>query len=247
MIAEAVSAGRIDICLEPVIGLGDRKARHFEVSLRLEDADGEVISDGYEDLVRGIGLIAKIDQAKLERIAVVARRLAQRGSKAALFSGLSTESLASEAFLARLDRAMTEEDSLGTRLILNFTQAEIRGFTTVEWAALAHMGEIGLRFTVDAVTDLDLDFAVLKSRGFDFIRLDAKYFLEGLPTGEAIVPAADLCRHFAGLGYGLIVGGIATERELAEIVGFGAVLGQGSLFGGARRVHLDGGQGRAAA
>ena len=54
-----------------------------------------------------------------------------------------------------------------------------------------------------------------------------------------MVPAADLCRYLSGLGFTLIVSRIAEERELAKVLGFGALLGQGQLFGGPRPIRRE--------
>jgi cyclic-di-GMP phosphodiesterase TipF (flagellum assembly factor) len=64
-------------------------------------------------------------------------------------------------------------------------------------------------------------------------------FLQGLPAPHGFVPAADLCRHLSGLGFTLIVSRIAEERELVKVLGFGALLGQGRLFGGPRPIRQD--------
>jgi cyclic-di-GMP phosphodiesterase TipF (flagellum assembly factor) len=101
------------------------------------------------------------------------------------------------------------------------------------------MAAIGLKFALRDVTDLDMDFERLKQHGFDFIKLDASVFLDGLPTPDGRIPAADICRHLSGVGLGLIVGGIVEERDLAKILGFGALLGQGALFGGPRSVEIE--------
>ncbi len=63
--------------------------------------------------------------------------------------------------------------------------------------------------------------------GFEFVKLDAEVFLEGLraPTGR--VPAADICRYLSEFGLTLIVGRIEDDWLLARILGFGVLLGQG--------------------
>ncbi|MFV0295094.1 MAG: EAL domain-containing protein, partial [Hyphomicrobiaceae bacterium] len=152
---------------------------------------------------------------------------------------LASESLGDENFLGTFADLLTDEDGMGARLVLSFTQAEVRDFTRIHWQTVTAMSSIGLKFALEDVLDLDMDFEKLQQNGFSFIKLDAVVFLEGLPLPGGLVPPADICRHLASMGFGLIVGGIVEEKVLARIHGFGAVLGQGTLFGAPRSVSLD--------
>jgi cyclic-di-GMP phosphodiesterase TipF (flagellum assembly factor) len=228
LIAEAVSANRVEVYLDPILALEPRKARHFEVSVRLRTAeDEEIAADVYRPA------------AAHTRVARVAERLRARGSGGSLFSALAGESLADDGFLEAFADMFADAGDLGTRLVLAFTQSDVRAFGSVHWDALSTMKDIGLRFSLEEVADLDMDFERLKSGGFDFVKLDAPVFLEGLPAPGGPIPAADLCRHLSGLGLALVVGRIDDERDLAKIMGFGVVFGQGTLFGAPRPVRID--------
>lgn len=240
LIAEAVEANRMDVYLDPILGLSDRRARHFELSVRLLTGHGDTLDrDDYAHPAAGTGLLGRIDLAKLSRAAEVAQRLKARGSHASLFSNIAGESLSDENFIGTFADILDAEDGLGAKLVLTFTQADARAFTGAHWDAISAMAEIGIKFALEDVRDLDMDFSLLRWHGFDFIKLEAAVFLEGLPTPSGHIPAADICRHLSGIGLGLIIGGIVEEKELAKILGFGALLGQGSLFGSPRSVQLD--------
>lgn len=238
-VAAAVEGHRIDLYLDPILGLDDRRARHFEVSVRLRAYDGSELEAGsYEADVAGTGLLARIDAEKLTRSAHIAGQIRERGGSASLFTGVAGESLTDTTFQGSVAAALGPRSGLAERYVMAIAQSEIRGFGPAHWDALAGMAQHGLRFALVDVVDLDLDFEALKLRGFDFVRLDASVFLEGLPAPHGFVPAADLCRHLSTLGFSLIVGRITDETTLAKIHGFGAVLGQGVLFGGPRPVQL---------
>ncbi len=240
VITEAVSADRIDVLLDPIHGLADRKAKHFEIAIRLRSSDGDTLdASEYVSAAAGTGLLAKIDAAKLARTGRIAGRLQSRGTTASLFSNVAGESLTDDAFLDAFESVLAEQDNLPNRLVLTFAQADVRGFSDVHWDAIVTMSEIGIRFAVEAVTDLDMDFADLKAHGFEFVKLDAQVFLHGLPAADGPIPAPDLCRHLSNLGLGLVVGRIEDEMTMAKVLGFGVVFGQGALFGGPRPVKVD--------
>jgi len=240
LIAEAVEARRMDVLLDPILALSDRRARHFELSVRLLTESGGIVEEAqFAPAAAGTGLLGRIDAEKLTRAADVLQRLRARGSAASLFSTVAGESLSDPGFASTFAHVLEAEEGNASRLVLTFQQAEVRNFTDAHWRAISDLSRIGLKFALASVTDLDMDFEILKRHGFDFIKLDAQVFLEGLPTPAGVVPAADICRHLAGMGLGLIVGGIVEEKDLARILGFGVLLGQGALFGGPRSVELE--------
>jgi cyclic-di-GMP phosphodiesterase TipF (flagellum assembly factor) len=236
----AIDASRIDLCLDPILDLGDRKARHFEVSIRLRGEDGEIFDpEAYGAALSGTGLRPRIEALTFGETIRLAGEFVARGAYADLFSVASAESLRDLGFHAALSGALAPDATLGARLVMSIAQSEVRAFGPAHWEALAALSDAGLRYALVDVVDLDMDFEGLVGRGFQFVRLDAHVFLQGLAAPHGFVPAADLCRHLSGLGFTLIVSRIAEERELVKVLGFGALLGQGRLFGGPRAIRQD--------
>ncbi|MDQ8700011.1 EAL domain-containing protein, partial [Hyphomicrobium sp. LHD-15] len=240
LMADAISAGRIDVALEPILGLEDQQTRHYEVSVRLRDADGNPldITPNGPDL-RGTGLLPLFDGVRITRTAAVARRLEERGKGGSVFSAFSGESVADEHFLGELAETLHQRATLASQLVLSFSQSDVRGFSTPEWDSLADMRSLGFRFALSAITDLDMDFEALAEQGFAFVKLDAAVFLDGLPAPSGRIPSSDVCRHLAMHGLTLVVERIDDDEKLARVFGFGVLLGQGQLFGGARPVRSD--------
>jgi cyclic-di-GMP phosphodiesterase TipF (flagellum assembly factor) len=233
-IAEAVAAERMEVLLEPIHGLIEGRPRHFEVSARLLMPDGAAIdAREYVPAARGCGLMPRIDAAKMIRAARLAGRLGERGREGSVLASITGDSLTDQSFL---EAAATGPRGGGMGLVLSFAQSEVRAFTPGHAKALSNLAALGLRFALEELTDLDMDFAALKGMGFAFVELDAPVFLDGLPAAGGRVPAADLCRHLANFGLALIVGRIDDDWLLARILGFGVVYGKGALFGGPRLV-----------
>lgn len=237
-LSEAITAERVDVYLTPVQGLADRKAHHYEISVRLNLRDGAALEHGaLSTAARNSGLGGRLDALRLSRVARVARRVDKRGTAARVLSSFIGTSLAEDAFLEAV------ADQLGTdpaaRIVMGFSQADVRAFGAIHWDTIQTMSEMGLGFALEDVTDLDMDFASLQRRGFRFVKLDASVFLDGLPAPSGPLPAADICRHFSDLGLSLIVGQIDDEWVAAEIMGLGVVYGQGVLFGAPRPVKAE--------
>jgi len=244
--AEALAQARVDVYLEPILGLADERARHFEVTVRLRQSTGEAIDA--EEMVRigrGAELLPLLDALRVRHSAELALRLERRGRDGRVFSNITCQSLASRQFLAGIAERRGQADFVSDRLVLCFEQSEVRGLAPAQWSALGGMREQGFRFALRGLTNLDMDFAALKANGFEFVKLDARVFLQGLPLGQGAVPASDLCRYLAGVGLAVVVDRISSEAERTRILGYGVAFGQGSLFGPPRPVTL--GVGAAAA
>jgi cyclic-di-GMP phosphodiesterase TipF (flagellum assembly factor) len=237
-VAEAVAAERMEVLLEPIQALSEGRPRHFEVSTRLIAADGTAINqDDLSRAARISGLMPRIDAARMIRAARVARRLGERGRQGSVLTGVTGESLFDQLFLnAAATRSGTGERM---KLVLAFPQSEVRTFVEAHTCALAGLAASGLSFALDEVTDLDMDIGRLPPLGFEFVKLDAQVFLEGLPAPGGLVPAADICRYFADFGLTLIVGRIEDEWLLARVLGFGVLFGTGTLFGGPKPVKAE--------
>jgi len=60
-----------------------------------------------------------------------------------------------------------------------------------------------------------------------------------LAPGGVRIPASDICRHLSDFGLTLIVGRIEDDWLLARILGFGVLLGNGTLFGAPKLVKPE--------
>ncbi len=237
-LADALTAERMTVYLEPVQQMESDRPRHYEISVRFKAADG--VEMPHEQLLaaaRAAGLLPRVDAAIIPRAARVAQHFQVRGRDTDIFARVHGTSLPDQEFRAEVTAAAIAAD--GGALILSFAQDDVRGFGRVHWMILSTLSEMGVRFGIESVTDLDMDFGMLKRHGFAFVKLDKDVLLDGLPAPGGTIASADVCRHFASLGLALIVSHIDDEAALARILGFGILFGQGALFGGPRAVRAD--------
>lgn len=244
-IASALSAGRMDVLLEPIMGLDDQRARHYEVTLRLRSVAGSALDTGSPDVqdeLKAARILPLIDAVKLQRTAGVAALLVERGKPGSVFSSYAGQSLADRGFMSDVVASMRARPQTAGQLILSFSQSDVRGFAAAEWMSLGELRSLGFRFALSDVTDLDMDFGSLARAGFSYAKLDADVFLDGLHSPAGLIPSADVCRHLAGQGLALVIDRIDSEMKRVRIFGFGVLFGQGQLFGVPRPVKTDAGK-----
>lgn len=239
-IADALSDEQLEVCLETINHLEDFRAQHYEVSVRLQLESGEVLdNDAFIAETRGTGLLPLLEAVKVSSTKRLAVQMIRRGRAGEFFSAIDGEALSDRQFSEDVDTITGGDAALAGRLVLAFSQADVRNLTPAQLFTLDSIAAQGFRFSIEDINDLDMDFEQLAARGFVFAKLDADVFLSGLPIGTSRIPAADICQHLAKAGLSLIVGKIKDETERAKIHGFGAVLGQGPLFGAPRPVRAD--------
>lgn len=234
-VAEAIEAGRVEVFLEPILDLARQQPSHYEVTVCLRDADGTEIGAG-DDMADGrtSSALPLLDSVRLSRTAQVARLLEERRKPGSVFSTFSGQSLASDEFLGTFADTFEANETLAHQLVLTFAQSDVRGFRGPQWSMLQEMRDLGFRFALRAVTDLDMDFEPLARAGFAFAKLDAEVFLEGMTAPGAIISSADICNYLADQGLAVVVEHIDDESRRSRVFASGVQLGQGQLFGGPR-------------
>ncbi len=233
-LGEAINANRVDVVLDPILGLADAKAHHHELVVYLRDPRGAVLPGSLRDpALLKTGLTPLLDSTRVRRAAEVATSLAKRGHKGSIFVATSAESLDSNQFLDAFADAYRDRQELAGQLVLFFSQSEVLALSGPQRGALTDMRDLGFRFGLESVSDLNFDFAALSDAGFAFLKLSVDAFRKGLPGTRGPVPANDICRYLKELGLTLIVGGIDHEAKRTMALDLGVQLGQGPLFGAA--------------
>lgn len=235
-IGAAIASSQYEVYLDSIAGLADHKTRHFDITLRVK-IDGGPAPDAEEcAALLGSGAGTRLDAAKLVRVAQIASRLSSRGASAALFTRLMPESLVDDMVLETCAEIVRRDAAIGRQLVLSFRQAAIRSFAKDHWETLATLSENGLRFAVEEMSDLAMDFDVLKTRGFHFVKADAAALLAGMQAHDGIISPAEACRRLTDTGLSVIVGGVLDDATVAWALGLGAPYGQGALFSSPRPV-----------
>ncbi len=90
LIARAADSNRIDLYLQPIVTLPQRKVRFYEALSRLRTEAGDIIpAADFIDIAEKVGLMPKIDNLLVFRCVQVVRRLQLKSRDVGLFCNLS--------------------------------------------------------------------------------------------------------------------------------------------------------------
>ena len=240
MIREAVEANRIDLYLQPIVTLPQRKVRYYEALSRLRTVTGEqVLAADFLPYAEAAGLMPKIDNLLLFRCVQILRRLLMKNRDIGLFCNVSGTTLSDAEFFAQFSDFMEANRALAPALTFEFTQAAFRAMGPMEYEALASLAGHGFRFSMDHVTDLRMEPQELSERGFRFLKVPASLLLNRSGAATSDIHTADLADLLARSNIDLIAERIENESSVVDILDFDVKFGQGFLFSQPRPVRAE--------
>lgn len=227
-VRDALKADRIDVYLQPIVSLPQRKHRFYEVFSRVRAADGQqIMPDRYLDIAEREGLIATIDNLLLVRCVQLIRETERRQHAIGFFANISAATLADAEFMRQFLNMMAQNHALVPKLVFELSQHDLRVGGAVTMGILSQLARLGFRFSMDQVTDLAIDLDRLLRHEFRCIKLDRALVLDPANAGRI----RELRHRCAAEGIDLIVEKIETENQLVEVLDTGFDFGQGYLFG----------------
>ena len=245
-VREALAENRVDLYLQPVVGLPQRRTVFYESYSRLRDASGRVLMPAeYLTVAEPEGLITSIDNLLLFRCVQIVRRLAKQDRKVGIFCNISISSLADESFFPQFLDLLSDNRDLAGALIFEIGQAAFDARGAVEARNMGKLADLGFRFSLDKVTELDIDFQDLARSDVKFLKIAAPFLLDELAeTDEGLILRSlpDLAaQDFASLtrryGVEIVAEKVESERQIVDILELDIAYGQGHLFGEPRAIR----------
>ncbi len=237
---QSIESNRIELHLQPIMTLPQRRVRYYEAFTRLRNESGGLLMpQDYISLAESAGIMSVIDNVMLYRSVQVLRRLERRDGARGVFCNISAHSLLDPEFFPEFISFMEQNQSLSESMYFEFTQNMMDHAGQVERESLAALSKLGFQFSLDHVTNLDIDFQAMQERGFRYLKLDADILIDGMSRVNAQIHAADIRSYLERYDIKLIVSKIEDERTLARVVEFIIKLGQGFLFSEPRPVRPE--------
>ncbi len=245
-VREALADNRVDLYLQPVVSLPQRRTVFYESFSRLRDETGRVMMPAeYLSVAEPEGLVSAIDNLLLFRCVQIVRRLAKQDRKVGIFCNIALGSLADESFFPQFLEFLSENKDLSGALIFELGQMAFKQRGSIEARNMGKLADLGFRFSLDKVTDLELDFPDLSRADVKFVKISAHVLLEQLLEVEGRmtlktlkdIQASDFAALTRRYGVEVIAEKVETERQVVDILELDIGYGQGHLFGEPRAIR----------
>ena len=240
IVRDGLEKNCVDLVLQPIVRLPQRKRSYFEAFTRIRDQNGSVIVPSqYIAIAEREGLVAAIDNMMLFRCVQLVRRTQKKNANIGVFCNISAHSLTDRHFFSNFIEFMADNTALAADLIFEFPYATILNRDEEIEQHLRQLASLGFRFSVDQVNSLNIDYDDLMRHRFKFVKIDADVILNEVRNPSGNIAIEDIKRVVDRHGMDLIVEKIEREPDLLELLDLRVDFGQGYLFGAPRLTRIE--------
>jgi len=232
LVNAAVKKDRIDLFLQPIVNLPQRKLRFYETFSRIRIMpDIYLPATRYIELAMKQGLMPLIDNLLLLRGLQVIRNMAGGDYNRAFFFNITSLTLNDPKFMGDLVEFISQNRMLAPQLIFEMGQRDLVTMSADVLPTFEGLSKLGCRFSMDQVRDLSFDADYLESRHIRFIKIDTSLLLSGLREENGQARLKRLKSELDRNGIDMIAEKIETDRQLLDLLDIEIDYGQGYLFG----------------
>jgi cyclic-di-GMP phosphodiesterase TipF (flagellum assembly factor) len=239
-IRASLEENRVDLYLQPIVSLPQRKLRYYEALSRLRAEDGALIMPAqYIKVAEPAGLMSVVDNLLLFRCVQIVRRMIQKQRDIGVFCNISGDTLTDAEFFPQFLDYMHHNRDLASQIVFEFSQDAVTKAGAKGEENLKYLAGMGFALSMDHVETLGVDFGQLKRIGFRHIKVRGETLINGMEGANAAVAAEDFKQLLERHGLNLIVERIEDEKTVVQLLDYAVDFGQGYLFGEPRAVRED--------
>jgi cyclic-di-GMP phosphodiesterase TipF (flagellum assembly factor) len=239
-IRASLEENRVDLYLQPIVSLPQRKLRFYEALSRLRAEDGAVIMPAqYIKVAAPAGLMSVVDNLLLFRCVQIVRKLTAKNRGIGVFCNISGDTLRDAEFFPQFLEYMHNNRDLAGQIVFEFEQNAVLKAGVEGEANLNYLSGLGFALSMDHVQTLALNFEKLKNMGFKHLKVRAEILMQGMGMAQAAVTAEDFKKLLERHGLNLIVEHVEDEKTVVQLLDYAVDFAQGYLFGEPRAVRDD--------
>lgn len=229
-----LEARDIEIHLQPILSLNDRKPRYYEVFPRLRQASGGSIA--VADAVAALGateLKPLAERASLLRTVEIVERLLSLGKARPVLLKVSPALLADGTILHLFHEMLRANRVLAEHIVFVLRQDDLETLGAAETDGFATLAQLGFRFAVNAVTRFDVVAKALADARVSLLKVS----VEAARTDRAGV--AELLAELNSEGLDLVAEDVADLRAVPLLEELKIRLAQGPAFSEPRPLRAE--------
>ena len=174
-VKSALEDGRVDLHLQPIVSLPQRRVAFYEGFTRLREADGTLIPPAdFMETARRAGMLGILDNMLLFRCVQIVRRLSERDRRVGVFCNISPNSLTDPQFFPHFLSFMEENRDLSGALIFEIPADRFENRSRELRTAMEKLTALGFRFSIDHAHDIALDRPRLQEAGVRFVKVGGR-------------------------------------------------------------------------
>lgn len=237
-VREALRHGNLELGLQPIVKLPQRKPRHFDCALRILSERGDVLTAAqYGPVLRNNTLIQPAEDMVLFRTVQLAAKARSGEPGSYYFCRVAVDCLADRGFFDDFLTYLRDSDDPVSFIAFELGEADLVNLDDASADVLSSLVDLGFHLCIDGLRNFDVEAAQLAEGGVRFVKMDAASLMPAVADARQAERLRRLKSRLDAAGIDLVVTGIADEQLLVELLDFDIEFGQGPLFGDGRKVR----------
>ena len=228
---EALRNQRIDLFLQPIMKLPQRKVRFYEMYARVRARPGVYLPAQRYMKLADSPMIREIDRMLLDQCLEMLRATATLDRAAPFFINVTQGSLKNPLFMKKLLAFLATHRDLAARMIFEIKQEDYRALDPAVSEVMKAISKLGCAFSIDNVRTMEFDITGLQRHNIRYIKIPARQFFPAVRSARDLADLTRLKRKLEGNSIAVIAEKIEDEAMLRELSDFDVGYGQGFLFG----------------
>lgn len=241
LIGKALGEGALEVHLQPIVSLPQRRTCGYEALARLRlDENTLLLPHEFIETVETRGFGPTLDALVLTRALAIARHLGAKDGGIFVSCNFSNATWNSSRALAALTRILDKYREHTEHLVIEMPQTVFRALDPTSLGLLGAMSANGVRFALDQLVDLRLDPSALFDRGVRYVKAPAALLQAHLDGRiQSDIDAGDLSALLARVSITLVADQVEDNPAAADMIELGAAMGQGQAFSPPRPVKPE--------
>ena len=227
-IKHAIKEDNVEMFTQPFYKIPQRLLAGYEAYARLKLADGTTIMpEEFLGIAERDNLIELVDIHMLFRILKLIKIARSREFDITFFCNISHTTMEDEGFFQNIYDFATNHPDLTKNLVLELEYEKMKLWEHHVCDHIERLAWLGIGFSVDNVTDLNLKFSSLEKCNVRWAKINTVTFEENLDNGNAL---QDFKKEAKKNNINIIITKIETENQLLDALDYNFEFGQGNFF-----------------
>lgn len=229
----AIEHNKMDVFLQPIVSLPQRKTLYYELFGRLRAKAGVYVpASEYMRLAREDQVINNLDTLLLSNcIQILHHHKKSYDHDVAYFLNIKPFTLRNHLFMGNLLPLLSKHRYIAQSLVFEMHYTDLLMLSPGEQKILSGLTQIGCRVSVDNIGGIPTDLKYLKARHVAFVKVEADKILRQGKTETGFSNILTKKHNLDVNGIEMIVEKVETEQQIISLLDYDIKYGQGFLFG----------------
>lgn len=217
---------------QPIMDIRTRTVKHYEVLLRMQNADQSISLPGvFIQVAEQTGLIHKIDHYVLKQAIIKQAELQQNDPDISLSINLSGHAVSDPVLLPLLKKLLLETGANPERLIFELTETAAVADIIQAKDFMLQLNKLGCRFSLDDFGTGFSSFRYMRELPIDIVKIDGSFITDLANNTDDQLFVKALVDVAQGMGKKTVAEFVENTESLSLLHAFGVDYAQGFYIG----------------